>query len=232
MKIQKRVKSKKSCNAIAFNVFFFTFLNLSIFAAQKNKIMFVISEIAVHSEIPTVQFACDLGECKGACCSMKGAGGAPLEKNEITEIEKSLPFVLPYLSHRHNKNLASQKFYYSENGKLALTSVNDKDCIFAFKENGIAKCSFEKAYFNNEISFRKPISCQLFPIRIQDFGGAILHYEKIDECSYALKRGKREKISLHNFLQEGLERKFGAEWYQQFHSQCELEFQNNNEERE
>ena len=132
--------------------------------------MIIIDEIVVDERIPFIQFACDLKECKGACCTLKGAGGAPIEQTEIRTIKKTLPVVEKYLSKKHQRELGQHSFVYRDNEKYAIVSVDDKDCIFSYKEKGIAKCAFEKAYLNNEITFRKPISCHLFPIRIADFG--------------------------------------------------------------
>jgi len=182
--------------------------------------MLVFDEIIVDEKIPHIQFACDLPQCKGACCTLEGAGGAPLENDEIEIIETTIPTIIKYLSAKHQKELQKKNFYSGEMNSFTIESVNDRDCIFSYKENGVAKCSFERAYFKNEITFRKPISCQLFPIRIKDFGGPVLRYEKIPECTPALQRGNREQIQLSDFLRDALIRKFGEQWYQQFRLSC------------
>ncbi len=182
--------------------------------------MIIIDEIVVDARIPKAQFACDLKVCKGTCCTLQGAGGAPIERSEIRTIKKSLPIVSKYLTKKHQLELANHSFFYQENDKFAIVSVNNKDCIFSYKENGVAKCSFEKAYFNDEITFRKPISCHLFPIRIADFGGPLLRYEKIDECTPAVNKGKKTETSLVGFLRDALVRKYGVQWYERFHKLC------------
>jgi hypothetical protein len=78
----------------------------------------------------------------------------------------------------------------------------------------VASCAIERAHFNGETTFRKPLSCHLFPIRVGDvMGGPYLRYEKIDECRPALERGRREDISLVRFLKEPLVRAFGVKTY-------------------
>ena len=48
--------------------------------------MFTIDEIIVDGRVADVHFACDLGECKGACCTLKGGRGAPITDEEVDEI--------------------------------------------------------------------------------------------------------------------------------------------------
>ena len=92
-------------------------------------------------------------------------------------------------------------------------SINKKECVFVYFEKGIAKCAIEKAFLNGEISFRKPVSCQLFPIRITKFGGDVLRYEKFNECAPALDKGNKENIKIVEFCQESLKRNYGNKWY-------------------
>ena len=40
----------------------------------------------VAEDIAKVQFACDLIRCKGACCTMPGARGAPLREEELEDL--------------------------------------------------------------------------------------------------------------------------------------------------
>ena len=41
--------------------------------------------------------------------------------------------------------------------------VEGKECAFAlFEENGVVKCSIEKAFNEKKISWQKPISCHLY----------------------------------------------------------------------
>jgi hypothetical protein len=91
--------------------------------------------------------------------------------------------------------------------------VENKECVFVYYEDDIARCGIEKAYNNDKTDFKKPISCHLFPIRISDFGGDVLRFEKIDECKPALEKGVEENITIAEFCEEPLQRYFGKQWY-------------------
>jgi hypothetical protein len=92
--------------------------------------------------------------------------------------------------------------------------------VFVFFEDGIAKCSFERAFEQGLTSWRKPISCHLFPIRIRHFGTDFLRYEIVDECAPGRLNGRLHEVKLHDFLREPLLRKYGTEWYAQFLDRC------------
>ena len=56
-----------------------------------------IQDKLVSSELFSKQFVCNLSACKGACC-VEGDTGAPLEKKEIRQIERSLDKIKPYMT--------------------------------------------------------------------------------------------------------------------------------------
>ncbi|HEY7751714.1 MAG TPA: DUF3109 family protein, partial [Ignavibacteriaceae bacterium] len=64
--------------------------------------------------------------------------------------------------------------------------------------------------------FRKPISCHLFPIRVNNFSGDILKFEKFDQCSPAIEEGKEKNITVAEFCEEPLSRLYGKQWYSEF----------------
>lgn len=175
--------------------------------------IFNINEVLVRREILEIPFSCDLKSCKGACCTLESELGAPVSKDEIDEIKKILPVVKQYISQTHIDEIEQNGYYEFKENELMLRSVNNRDCVFVYYENSIAKCAIEKAYFDGKIKFRKPISCHLFPIRISDFGGDILRYEKFNECNPALEKGKEENITIAEFCKDSLIRKYGEEWY-------------------
>lgn len=178
----------------------------------------VIDGIFVDPEIANSYFACDVEKCKGACCFMEGEYGAPLLEEEISLIKDVLPIVKKYLPEKNVKFIDENGFYDETITGYSTKCINDRECVFVFWENGIARCSFEKAFINGEISFRKPISCHLFPLRNYSLNGAlvggdVLKYVKISECKPAIKKGEREKIKLYEFLKPALTRYFGEEWF-------------------
>jgi hypothetical protein len=172
-----------------------------------------IEDIIIGREIVKSEFACDLKKCKGACCTIYSDFGAPLLEDEIIQIQDVLDSVKEYLSEYHIEEIQNNGFFERKQSELMIRSVDNKACIFVFYENEIAKCSIEKAFLDGKINFRKPVSCHLFPIRISDFGGDVLRFEKFEECSPALQKGKSESIKLIDFLKDSLIRKYGEKWY-------------------
>jgi hypothetical protein len=175
--------------------------------------IFAINDVLVRDEIVEIPFSCDLKKCKGACCTLESELGAPVHKKEIEEIERILPIVKEYLTQTNIDEIEDKGFYEMKDGELMITSVNNRDCVFSFKDNGIAKCSIERAYFDGKVSFRKPISCHLFPIRVTDFSGDVLRYERFGECTPALEKGKEENVVIAEFCKDSLIRLYGEEWY-------------------
>ncbi|MDG2086874.1 MAG: DUF3109 family protein, partial [Flavobacteriales bacterium] len=71
------------------------------------------------------------------------------------------------------------------------------------------------AYLDGKINFKKPLSCNLFPIRIKEYDDFdAINYEKIEICEPACNCGSKLKIPLYVFLKEPLIRKYGNEWYE------------------
>lgn len=194
-----------------FTVYFGTII-AKIIPMPTDKI-FAINEVLVRDEIVEIPFSCDLKKCKGACCTLESELGAPVTKAEIEEIEKILPIVKKYITLTNIDEIEDRGFYEAKDDEMMITSVNNRDCVFSFWDNGIAKCAIERAYFDGKVEFRKPISCHLFPIRVSDFGGDVLRYEKFSECAPALEKGKEENITIVEFCKDSLIRLYGEEWY-------------------
>ena len=187
--------------------------------------MVSINDIKIDPSIPRVKFACDLARCKGACCTMPGPRGAPLTENEVAEIEKALPVIRKYLGEDHLSAIDERGLVDRSFGEITTTCFEHRACVFVTYEDGIAKCSFEKAFFKGEIGWRKPLSCHLFPIRVDHGFNDYLRYESIPDCAPALERGERENIELVNFLEHSLTRAYGESWYDQFRKLCASEKQ-------
>lgn len=175
--------------------------------------IFAINDVLVRDEIVEIPFSCDLKKCKGACCTLESELGAPVKKEEVEEIKNILPIVKKYLAQTNIDEIEEKGFYEVKDGEIMITSVNNRDCVFSFWDNGIAKCAIERAYFDGKVSFRKPISCHLFPIRVTDFNGDVLRYEKFSECYPALEKGKEDNVVIAEFCKDSLTRLYGEEWY-------------------
>ncbi len=172
-----------------------------------------IKKTLVDSDILNKKFTCDLSKCKGACCTIESEYGAPLEKDEIKIIEKYLPIIKEYLSERNVKEIEKNNFWEYKADIFMTKSINNRDCVFVYHDGDIAKCAIEKAFLENRIDFKKPISCHLFPIRVSDFGGPILKYEEYKDCQPALELGKQTGLTVSEFLEEPIKRAFGDEFY-------------------
>ena len=172
-----------------------------------------VKDIMVRNEIADTPFICDLNKCKGACCTFESKYGAPLMQDEIGKIDGILDIVMHYLTQRNIDEIEENGFFIEEDGELLISSIDNKECVFVYYDNGIAKCSIEKAFVEGKTDFKKPISCHLFPIRISDFGGDVLRFEKFEECKPALEKGAGEKVTVAEFCEEALERHYGKQWY-------------------
>lgn len=192
------------------------YLCSKIIPMLENKLFFV-DNIIVNREISDTFFCCDLSKCKGACCTLESEFGAPLRKEEIEKIAEMIPEVLEYLSPDHQEAI-KKGFFEFKYEEYLVKSINNKACVFAFFEDGIAKCALERGYFEKKTNFRKPISCHLFPIRVSSFGTDVLRYERFSECSPALENGKHLKTTIMDFCKDALIRIYGIEWYNKMKS--------------
>ena len=182
-----------------------------------------IGKALVSFDIFERKFLCDISKCKGACC-VEGESGAPLTEEEAKIIEEIYPVIEPYLDEKYKEEIQKQGFSIEdEDGDLVTPIINGKECVYTMVEDGITKCAIEKAYFEGKVSFRKPVSCHLFPIRITEYESFdAVNYQQLDICSSARICGVRQQLPLYKFLKEPLIRKYGEEWYEQLEVAAEL----------
>lgn len=179
---------------------------------MKNKFIEIEGKL-VNKEILEVNFTCDLNKCKGACCTLESEYGAPLAKEEVEIIEKYLDVILEYIPNYSKEKIKNEGFWNREDDLFMTKSINNKDCVFVYYDGDIAKCGIEKAYLDGKIDFRKPISCHLFPIRVNKFGQDILKFERYSECRDALLLGVKTNLSIAQFCKDALIRLYGKKWY-------------------
>lgn len=179
--------------------------------------MIVIDHTIVSDDLLLRQFACSLNQCKGACC-VAGDSGAPLDFEETAVLDEISDAVKPYMTEAGIE--ATQKFgnwLIDSEGDFVTPLVNGvHQCAYAFFDNGIAKCAIEKAYLEGKTTFRKPISCHLYPVRItrhRDYDA--VNYNQWDVCAPACTNGEKLGIRVYEFVKDGLIRKYGTEWYDQ-----------------
>ena len=187
------------------------------FNINYDEILISIGKTLVSTEVLEEQFVCDLQKCKGECC-IAGDSGAPLEESELEEIDKYYEVVKPYLQPEAVESIEKLGHYLidSDNDWVTPLVNGNRECVYTVFENGIAKCSFEKAFFEGKIPFRKPVSCHLYPVRITKFKSYdAVNYDRWDVCAAACKLGKSLKVPVYKFLKDSLIRKYGEEWYAQ-----------------
>jgi len=166
----------------------------------------------INTEILSTNFTCDLKKCKGACCTMESEYGAPITEDEIEKISKDLDIIIEYLPKEHVAEIEANGFWINKHDELMTRSLNNRACVFVTYDGDIAKCGIEQAYRDKKIDFIKPISCHLFPIRISNFGGPVLRFEKYSECKPALEKGENTRVKIIDFCSDALEREYGKEW--------------------
>jgi hypothetical protein len=177
--------------------------------------MFQIGKTIVSEDIIEKDFLCNLSACKGACC-VDGDAGAPLDKEELKILEDIYPKVKPFLRKEGIKAIEEQGVYIkTEFGDFETPLINNADCAYVIYDNRkTALCGIEEAYNQGEISWKKPVSCHLYPIRIRDyteFSG--VNYDKWEICDDACSLGKELQVPVYKFVKEALIRKFGEDWY-------------------
>ena len=182
--------------------------------------MFEIQQIMIDEDVSRIKFACNTSLCKGACCTLAGGTGAPLLDEERAQIDRAFPVVKHMLPQEHLDTIQQFGLYEGEPASYATMCFHNRACVFVFYEDGIARCAFEKAFLDGLLTWRKPLSCHLFPIRVQHRSSKLLQYERIAECDPALERGENENIYLSTYLQESLVRAFGSSWYDEFQGLC------------
>lgn len=167
------------------------------------------------------KFVCDLNKCKGGCCE-EGDAGAPLANEELDIINELYEKIRPYLSPAASTAIEKKgKYTYNrEFGWVTPTLETDREiCVYGFRdEKGIIKCAFEQAYYDGLISWKKPLSCHLYPVIAKK--GKHGDYERVNYepreplCDPACVLGKELQVPVYRFLKEALIRKYGEGFYE------------------
>ena len=178
--------------------------------------MIQVEEKIISLDVFEKHFVCDLNACKGACC-VEGDSGAPLLKEEEKILDEIYEKVKPYMRKEGITEIENQGVaVYDADGDLTTPLVNNCECAFVTFENGITKCTIEKAYLDGKTDFKKPISCHLFPIRITEYTDFdAVNYESIKICSPACSLGEEMQLPVYKFLKAPLIRKYGVKFYKE-----------------
>lgn len=177
--------------------------------------MFQLGKTIVSEDIIEKDFVCNLSACKGECC-IAGEAGAPVTEDEVAKLKEIYPKIKPFLRPQGVKAISEQGTHItSPLGALETPLVNGKECAYVtFNDQGIASCGIEDAYTAGAVDFRKPISCHLYPVRVQSYSEfAAVNYHKWPICSDACTLGQELKVPVYKFVKEALVRRFGEHWY-------------------
>ena len=200
-----------------------------------------VGDVLISSDILTEEFCCDLEVCRGICC-VEGDAGAPVNLDEVMEIENSVDAVWQDLSASAQAVIDRQGVAYTDrDGDLVTSIVGGKDCVFTCYDDltlsgdsgsvvvkNCCLCALERACRAGKTSFAKPISCALYPIREKVFsdGTVALNYHRWDICRCGREKGKQLHLPLYQFLKGPLVRRFGEAWYEELcQMACELRAQ-------
>ena len=178
--------------------------------------MLVVENLLVSEEIFEKQFVCNLAKCKGECC-VAGDSGAPVREEELRSIETEFDNYKDYLTKEGVQSIIKNGFsiYDKEEKTHKTTLIEGGPCAYInYDEKGIIICGIERAYLDGKTSYRKPISCHLYPIRVSSVGElTAVNYEEWDICADACTLGKELKVPVYKFLKDPLIRAYGEEVY-------------------
>jgi hypothetical protein len=180
--------------------------------------MIAIDETLISEDLLEKQFVCDLTRCKGACC-VEGDAGAPLEHSETITLETEYEAIKPFLRKEGIAAIEAEGTSVIDpaDDEPVTPLVNDAECAYViFDESGTTKCGIEQAWEAGATTFRKPVSCHLYPVRIQKYPAYdAVNYHKWQICAPACSLGESLQVPVYKFLKDALIRKYGPEWYTQ-----------------
>ena len=178
--------------------------------------MLIIENTLIADELAECMFCCDYHLCKGVCC-VEGDAGAPLEEEEIKILTLSINEIYKVMTPESISAVEKQGiFVFDSEGKKVTPLINGKECAFLIYKNDVSYCAIEIAHKKKKISFQKPISCHLYPLRIIDYKDFFaVNYHEWHICKPALIKGKKKGVYLYEFLKIPLIRKFGKAWYEE-----------------
>lgn len=176
--------------------------------------MLRIDDIIFSFDVLEKKFVCDLTDCHGTCCR-DGDSGAPLSDEEVTVLKEIWPAVKGYLRAEGIKAVEEQgtSTIDFENDNVT-PLISNAECAYTYVENGIFRCAIEKAWAEGKISFQKPVSCHLFPVRIKKYPNFLaVNYQEIPGCAGARRKGFKDGVYVYEYLKEPLIRALGEKVY-------------------
>lgn len=183
--------------------------------------MFAVDHVLVSDDLLDAPFACHLGSCLGGCC-VHGDRGAPITPDERAALDAAFEVVRDKLPADARAEIARTGTWEGNDREGYHTAtVGGGACVFVVTEHGVAKCAIQAAYWAGKLDWEKPLSCHLYPIRVERYGEGddavdVLNYETIDLCRPAVPHGRRTATQLADFLERPLTRAYGEDWFARF----------------
>ncbi len=177
--------------------------------------MIKVDNCLVSEDVIEKAFACNVSACKGACC-IEGDAGAPLDDGELETIEANLDKIVSEMDATGLETLEREGFAERDpfDQMMVTTCKPNKECVFVVKKDGILNCAVEIADKKHDFGFQKPISCHMYPIRIDKYNEYYtLNYHRWSICVDACAKGAEDNVKVYKFAKPALERAFGVNWY-------------------
>lgn len=185
--------------------------------------MLQIQDSLVSLDLAERFFKCDLQACLGECC-IEGDAGAPITEEEYQKLKEAKDVVWDDLLPAAKERIIEAGVgYIDEEGDLVTQIVDGRNCVFTtYGPGGMCYCALEKAYREGRLSWRKPISCYLYPLRLTDYPTfTAVNYHRWKICRAAEVLGRRDGVRLYQAMKEPLIERFGQEWYDELALACE-----------
>jgi hypothetical protein len=143
-----------------------------------------------------------------------GDSGAPVDENERIILQKIFPSIRAFLSPEGIRTIEELGTTVTDSDNECVTPlIEGKECAYTVFENEIARCGIEKAFLAGAVTFRKPVSCFLYPVRIKKYKTyEAINYDSWTVCDPARVLGASLHTPVYEFTAPALRQKYGEEW--------------------
>jgi len=154
--------------------------------------MFVVGNIVIDEDIPRATFCCDLPHCLGACCTIAGEGGRRFWTKNSGD-HHGVPLCEAVPESERPEDYRTGWLIRGNAGDFATRCVDGHECVFAYFEGGIARCSLDRAFGEGRTTWRKPLSCHLFPLRVGNSVKDLLRYQQMRSVGPVENEAKKRR---------------------------------------
>ena len=140
-----------------------------------------------------------------------------MQDEECLKLDEIYEKVKPYMRPEGIKAIEQQgTSRIDQDQDLVTPLVDHRECAYVFfADDGGTRCAIEAAYNDGHIDWKKPISCELFPVRINEYPTfTAVNVQFLDICQCACSLGQAFEIPVYKFLKEPLIKRFGEKWYE------------------